>query len=253
MSLPRACQNHFNPHSPRGERPGYAEAVGVTEIFQSTLPARGATSSRPVHVAEEIFQSTLPARGATLSGRPDLIPSQISIHTPREGSDRKHGDIGPRQNRFQSTLPARGATWLFTNKYYSVQYFNPHSPRGERPELHDEITTSVEISIHTPREGSDLDMPYTGMYNNDFNPHSPRGERQLCACMRVKTKKFQSTLPARGATDVVFIKSQPEVISIHTPREGSDFWQQVSAMMLIYFNPHSPRGERRRRRKIRRG
>ena len=57
-----------------------------------------------------IFQSTLPARGATYK-RTDVDPAtKISIHAPREGSD---SEIYARQDGegvFQSTLPARGAT-----------------------------------------------------------------------------------------------------------------------------------------------
>ena len=57
-------------------------------IFQSTLPARGATLLfiRPMWISE--FQSTLPARGATSD-----LETAIS------------------KFQFQSTLPARGATF----------------------------------------------------------------------------------------------------------------------------------------------
>ena len=56
----------------------------------------------------------------------------ISIHAPREGSDRHSHDIGHSHSIFQSTLPVRGATLLPVLGLIR---------RG--------------ISIHAPREGSD--------------------------------------------------------------------------------------------------
>ena len=56
----------FNPRSPRGERRRRCLRRPPTEPFQSTLPARGATYSDAY-----IYRS-----------------DGISIHAPREGSDR---------------------------------------------------------------------------------------------------------------------------------------------------------------------
>ena len=58
----------------------------------------------------EEFQSTLPVRGATKPGIQRIRIKGISIHAPREGSDRR-GLRSVRKNLlFQSTLPVRGAT-----------------------------------------------------------------------------------------------------------------------------------------------
>ena len=65
---------HFNPRSPRRERPHESSYVDNDELFQSTLPAKGAT-------CEEMF------------GRGD---TDISIHAPREGSDEICGDYEER-------------------------------------------------------------------------------------------------------------------------------------------------------------
>ena len=62
------------------------------------------------------------------------LQSMISIHTPREGSDRSELLLLGSFASFQSTLPARGAT---------------RSSRAKE--------AMVRISIHTPREGSDVD------------------------------------------------------------------------------------------------
>ena len=56
--------------------------------FQSTLPVRGATISVDKSRLRGRFQSTLPVRGATASLIVRGRHSRISIHAPREGSDR---------------------------------------------------------------------------------------------------------------------------------------------------------------------
>ena len=62
---------------------------------------------------------------------------RISIHAPREGSDRSASQLSLNRVTFQSTLPVRGAThWMPL----------PEPPKG--------------ISIHAPREGSDHPFPF---------------------------------------------------------------------------------------------
>ena len=56
----------------------------------------------------------------------------ISIHAPREGSDRSRKPLAACIPRFQSTLPVRGATGLYES-----------------------YRKMISISIHAPREGSD--------------------------------------------------------------------------------------------------
>ena len=58
----------------------------------------------------EEFQSTLPVRGATKPGIQRIRIKGISIHAPREGSDRGWVNLPPDPEIFQSTLPVRGAT-----------------------------------------------------------------------------------------------------------------------------------------------
>ena len=103
---------NFYPRSPRGERRTTILAMRTFfASFLSTLPARGATRNpqtaagngyhfyprsprgeRQREYAKQIpyipFLSTLPARGATPGTLPGQKGLQISIHAPREGSDR---------------------------------------------------------------------------------------------------------------------------------------------------------------------
>ena len=81
------------------------------ETFQSTPPARGATAASNKNAAESLFQSTPPARGATPAEMCKFHAETISIHAPREGGDRGgYVGIGASDKAFQSTPPARGAT-----------------------------------------------------------------------------------------------------------------------------------------------
>ena len=59
-------RTNFYPRSPRGERPNVADWAGITYGFLSTLPARGATVGQLKRAVCRV----------------------ISIHAPREGSDR---------------------------------------------------------------------------------------------------------------------------------------------------------------------
>ena len=57
-----------------------------------------------------LFQSTLPARGATASGEPFL--GMATYFNPRSPHGERRAQFQPagKSLRFQSTLPARGAT-----------------------------------------------------------------------------------------------------------------------------------------------
>ena len=57
-------------------------------------------------------------------------------------------------------------------------------------------------------------------------------------------KKFQSTLPARGATLQKISTGKMELISIHAPRTGSDATMRKLSRGVPNFNPRSPHGER---------
>ena len=124
----------FNPRTPRGVRrlKSYL-SLALDGEFQSTHPARGATSS--IFILSPVVANFNPRtpRGV----RPNVTlcratTTAISIHAPREGCDVKHHFYHPPKNQFQSTHPARGAT-------------------GQSDSLH----TCRRISIHAPREGCD--------------------------------------------------------------------------------------------------
>ncbi len=124
---------HFNPRSPHGERHGGGVLLVSLEIFQSTLPARGATNryaEQVRHLAK--FQSTLPARGATYSRR--TLSFWTAHFNPRSPHGERHYKVDIKRTpcRFQSTLPARGATSNAKKQIAEPENFNPRSPHGER-------------------------------------------------------------------------------------------------------------------------
>ena len=76
----------------------------------------------------KVFLSTLPVRGATArSGRRRPL-RPISIHAPREGSDRRLVMMTCKATIFLSTLPVRGATFHPLLLIRSGSHFYPRSP-----------------------------------------------------------------------------------------------------------------------------
>ena len=153
------------------------DAKFIERLFLSTLPARGATAHCWRSWSKLAFLSTLPARGATHVDNGQFAKQDISIHAPREGSDRTPGWRLRSASLFLSTLPARGATTV--------------------PQLK---LADWAISIHAPREGSDCPAGCPPRRRHDFYPRSPRGERPSVPCCPPYRLGFLSTLPARGAT-----------------------------------------------------
>ena len=123
----------------------------------------------------------------------------ISIHTPLAGSD---GTARP---------------WS-----RPCGNFNPHSPCGERQYAYRHPSVKVEISIHTPLAGSDEAGAAVLVKADVISIHTPLAGSDSLLCGRYQYNKFQSTLPLRGATQIITIYTSQEKISIHTPLAGSD-------------------------------
>ena len=82
---------YFNPRSPRGERHITAGNKTATEIFQSTLPARGATLYPRAFQPAKVISIHAPREGSdAVEVLADEATFVISIHAPREGSDVIH-------------------------------------------------------------------------------------------------------------------------------------------------------------------
>jgi len=193
--------------------------------FQSTLPAWGETWRRCSDYRATIsFQSTLPAWGETRGHLPSVRIMSFNPLSP-------HGErpvvtlTGLMAVKFQSTLPAWGETrppsraiswaWSFnplsphgerlsvSGHFSAAPSFNPLSPHGERPRQYFRRFTRNNVSIHSPRMGRDIVLPFF------------RG-----------IKMFQSTLPAWGETKALQRPAAQLHVSIHSPRMGRDRDQQ---------------------------
>ena len=214
-----AQMDNFNPRSPHGERQCTYHVSLVLSAFQSTLPARGATGGW-IEVERNLSH-------------------RISIHAPRTGSDTR-----------------ACLRWL------QAPYFNPRSPHGERRHSTVTVSDKFSISIHAPRTGSDDSSSMSSAISSDFNPRSPHGERlsrsaRTCSFRYFNPRsphgerlvvivtfflpwRFQSTLPARGATALATHEGKWIKISIHAPRTGSDGVHLYKPLLLL-ISIHAPR------------
>ena len=238
--------NHFNPRSPHGERLSGRGTV-YPPAFQSTLPARGATSGDTTMRVSKYISIHAPRTGSDLPvGSLHRVHALISIHAPRTGSDLSQDTSSHAPPLFQSTLPARGATRRVAGYRKVSKYFNPRSPHGERLDFPAFADSQQPFQSTLPARGATAGAGGRTCATRYFNPRSPHGERQVKARAKrldekisihaprtgsdgskatpvQRRKPFQSTLPARGAT-----ASTPSC-----------------TQRMLYFNPRSPHGERR--------
>ena len=239
--------------------------------FQSTRPARGATTRRTMQIRRgSKFQSTRPARGATFLACCKWEQFyNISIHAPREGRDGRARWYTIPKSVFQSTRPARGATTIPKSVKQVSALISIHAPREGRDDGLAEDRVGHGISIHAPREGRDIltatdisselrfqstrpargATPHIIFSSQNLVFQSTRPARGATRSRRTnieKTAAFQSTRPARGATVRGVKLPAADAISIHAPREGRD------ALVLLFGEPisnisiHAPREGRDR-------
>ena len=170
-------RQNFNPRSPRGERQHATQDQLDALIFQSTLPAWGATPMSVVAVvASARFQSTLPAWGATAYDDMIYLAKSFQSTLPAWGATYGICGVG-RRRLFQSTLPAWGATSVGTVRVSLIQFQSTLPAWGATDEVFVRERLEV-ISIHAPRVGSDARRRAATDGAGDFNPRSPRGERR---------------------------------------------------------------------------
>ena len=216
---------YFNPRPPRGGRQG-RETVGQTiQVFQSTPPARGATTGKAAAKYGPLNISIhAPREGGDFLLLNYACRRQISIHAPREGGDSGAARSCRRGLKFQSTPPARGAT--------------------AAPRLHQHPSL---ISIHAPREGGDPPCRNALQIAEHFNPRPPRGGRQVQSDAGTDDKVFQSTPPARGATKRRLQLRAGLAFQSTPPARGATILAKSACDHLHNFNPRPPRGGRQQR------
>ena len=147
------------------------------------------------------FQSTLPMRGATTIIFTLLTSITIFQSTlPMRGATVKRVNVFVFHFVFQSTLPMRGATWSGYFPGCVFAHFNPHSPCGERLLEANPVSKTFLISIHTPHAGSDNIWINVDSLKKRFQSTLPMRGATVCFQFQRLLLSFQSTLPMRGAT-----------------------------------------------------
>ena len=169
--------DYFNPCSPQGERRSFFITLLTPLIFQSTLPAGGATSPCVFH----------------------NLPLQISIHAPRRGSDPLLSSKPPTRRNFNPRSP-QGERRNLPAWCASMDDFNPRSPQGERRSVRLSRFRSSIFQSTLPAGGATFYFWRILWRKLHFNPRSPQGERRSVSVRDVQLFLFQSTLPAGGAT-----------------------------------------------------
>ena len=170
----------------------------------------------------EAFQSTLPARGATTQAVMQASFLLISIHAPRTGSDPCTAIIATFSASFQSTLPARGATCSVSASFVRSSQFQSTLPARGATILVRQLPQLFPISIHAPRTGSDVFVLSQLRRLRIFQSTLPARGATCRKTRNALPAAFQSTLPARGATTRDGTMRVSKYISIHAPRTGSD-------------------------------
>ena len=237
---------HFNPRSPHGERHHRRADCPIRFDFNPRSPHGERRCRIPGIPCRALFQSTLPARGATWYNIIVRGWCVISIHAPRTGSDDVDGAVDVVHLAISIHAPRTGSDLRRNFLHRLVQRISIHAPRtGSDPSPSGRLSRRMSISIHAPRTGSDLVACYTDIErelfqstlpargatyqrpsslrtSGYFNPRSPHGERRTSG-------RHPCGHPA---------------ISIHAPRTGSDERPQPADAHGSHFNPRSPHGER---------
>ena len=161
----------------------------------------------------------------------------VSIHAPREGRDTYIGQI------------------LCLHR---TQGFNPRAPRRARPDhqCKHPVLSPSKVSIHAPREGRDVRVSYSSAVERlslfqSTRPAKGATDLGYRPAKAAGKELFQSTRPAKGATmriQGVSPQGARQTVSIHAPREGrdsSDYSNKCAGLQLQSFNPRAPRRARR--------
>ena len=185
---------YFYPRSPCGERPHHPMRQNRTSVhFYPRSTSLAASSARA-------FLSTLSLRRAT------------ALHVVMGGA-----------GIFLSTLSLRRATYSLQAHRFTISYFYPRSPCGER--LRSVLRQTATTVYFYPRSpcGERLHLPCVRHLRGHFYPRSPCGERRPALVSVPGVNTFLSTLSLRRAT-------LPRMYHGRLPR---------------HFYPRSPCGERR--------
>ena len=191
---------YFYPRSPRGERHLAVLLLMVCNDFYPRSPRGERLAAQRLLPVLYSISIHAPREGSDRELFVSASESmEISIHAPREGSD-KASPCGPPCTRYFYPRSPRGERPAAAGPLVRRLYFYPRSPRGERPAPPcPRWGNGVHFYPRSPR-GERPVQPQSIARKGDFYPRSPRGERPIHDARSQIPAGFLSTLPARGAT-----------------------------------------------------
>ena len=168
----------FNPRTPCGVRRWIRLLLPGTTNFNPRAPCGARLPPALVGCLADLFQSTRPVWGATSSAMPSTRTMMISIHAPRVGRDKRNDKQRHHCKNFNPRAPCGARRRLRAVHAGPHTHFNPRAPCGARPKivafygLNDEFQSTrpvwgatiagwffllnpEPISIHAPRVGRD--------------------------------------------------------------------------------------------------
>ena len=153
-------------------------------------------------------------------------------------------------SEFQSTLPVRGAT-LVIQLVYTTLRISIHAPRAGSD------TTEIDIAVRAmlfqstpPVRGATFHLRAEQCYHHHFNPRPPCGGRHNDAVITIVNSDFNPRPPCGGRPRHIRANTASDRISIHAPRAGGDRTRILSPAPITDFNPRPPCGGRHCRRVI---
>ena len=198
-----------------------------------------------------------------------ILGTEISIHAPLTGRDRKLIPLKGLLQKFQSTRPLRGATLVATilghhgrisihapltgrdimRQKRAIQQtidFNPRAPYGARRNDGRTALAGSGISIHAPLTGRDCRLFRMIPLCRSISIHAPlTGRDEPLSLLRivVETISIHAPLTGRDLAKCHVGRGQHQ-ISIHAPLTGRDPSPSGTPTPVNNFNPRAPYGAR---------
>ena len=143
-----------------------------------------------------------PSMGSDRQRRASDNKRRISIHAPRMGSDNHETGHTLYLLLYFNPRSPHGERLVQELRDLVQGDFNPRSPHGERRFNCDDTDLTLVISIHAPRMGSDSssDTGAQSQQSRKFQSTLPAWGATKHVLSILSLMEFQSTLPAWGAT-----------------------------------------------------
>ena len=187
---------HFNPRFPRGKRHRQTLWKSENLLFQSTLPAREATTRIRCLPSTTIdFNPRFPRGKRHNSVQQGVHHVQISIHASREGSDPSGQTISCRTKDFNPRFPRGKRQGSGGHHPETESDFNPRFPRGKRPRIRTVVPVATTFQSTLPAREATCDLVRFSLCHTYFNPRFPRGKRQCCTIVCVTGCYFNPRFP----------------------------------------------------------